>query len=155
MLPKPKSKFIDSDNPYFKEFMKDWKDKSEKTWKDQFIGEWTMLIPPKPTVVCLCGSTRFHEEFQKANFHFTMQGLIVLSVGFYPHAEFSKKAHGEDVGITKEQKIFLDELHKRKIDMADFIFVINKGGYIGESTASEIGYAQTFGKYIKYLEPLS
>jgi hypothetical protein len=47
----------------------------------------------------------------------------------------------------------LDDMHKRKIDMADEIFVINVGGYIGSSTRSEIEYATATGKAIRYLEP--
>ena len=49
----------------------------------------------------------------------------------------------------------LDNMHKRKIDMADSIYVINVGGYIGESTRSEIDYATRHGKEILYLEPQS
>lgn len=107
-----------------------------------------------PTVVCLCGSTRFYEQFQKANFEETMAGKIVLSVGFYPHggAE-SNQLHGGDVGVTAEQKVALDVLHKRKIDLAEEIYVINVNGYVGESTASEIAYALANGKDIRWLEP--
>lgn len=104
----------------------------------------------KPTVVCLCGSTRFHKKFVEANFRETMAGNIVLSVGFFPHS--AKEIHGEDIGITPEQKEMLDELHKRKIDMADEILVINVGGYIGESTRSEIEYTVGLGKRIRYEE---
>lgn len=104
----------------------------------------------KPTVVCLCGSTRFYDEFQRANFEETMKGNIVLSVGFYAHS--AGQAHGEGVGITPEQKIMLDELHKRKIDFADEILVLNVGGYIGSSTESEIDYAFAHDKRIRYLE---
>lgn len=46
----------------------------------------------------------------------------------------------------------LDDMHKRKIDMADEIYVINKDGYIGSSTRSEIQYAKDTGKKIKYME---
>lgn len=104
----------------------------------------------KPTVVCLCGSTRFYKEFQRLNYEETMKGNIVLSVGFYPHA--SEEMHGEKIGINSEQKMALDELHKRKIDMADEVLVINVGGYIGESTKSEIEYAMRLNKTVRYLE---
>ena len=104
----------------------------------------------KPTVVCLCGSTRFYKEFMKANYEETIKGKIVLSVGFFPHS--SEEAHGEKIGITEEQKLMLDELHKRKIDLADEILVINVNGYVGESTAGEIAYAISHGKKIKFLE---
>ncbi len=105
----------------------------------------------EPTIVCLCGSTRFYEYFQRANYDFTMAGKIVLSVGFYPHAQ--KQMHSEDVGCTAEQKLALDELHKRKIDLADEVFVLNVGGYIGSSTRSEINYALANRKLVNYLEP--
>ena len=105
-----------------------------------------------PTIVCLCGSTRFYEEFQRANFEETMAGKIVLSVGFYPHAQ-KEAHHSEDIGITKDEKVSLDELHKRKIDLADEILVLNVGKYMGTSTRSELDYARANGKTIRFLEP--
>lgn len=93
-------------------------------------------------VITLCGSTRFKALFEEVNKNLTLQGNIVISVGCF--------GHSGDV-ITDEQKIMLDELHKRKIDMADEIFVINQNGYIGKSTASEIEYAARQGKIIRYL----
>lgn len=104
-----------------------------------------------PRIVCLCGSTRFYPAFQEANFRETMAGRIVLSVGFYPHAQH--EAHGEDVGVTPEQKAALDELHLRKIDLADEVLVLNVGGYVGDSTRSEIEHARATGKAIRWLEP--
>ena len=95
---------------------------------------------PRPKIVVLCGSTRFYDEFQKANYDLTMAGHIVLSVGFYPHAK-AEHGHGEGVGHDSQEKVALDELHKRKIDLADEVFVLNVGGYIGESTRSEVEYA--------------
>lgn len=104
-----------------------------------------------PVIVCLCGSTRFYEHFQRANYEETMAGRIVLSVGFYMHRPDS--VHGEAFGCTPAQKLALDELHKRKIDLADEVLVLNVGGYIGESTKSEIEYAERLGMPIRYLEP--
>lgn len=104
----------------------------------------------RPKVVCLCGSTRFYKEFQKANYDETMKGNIVLSVGFFAHS--SEEVHGEKIGASEEQKIMLDELHKRKIDLCDEILVINVNDYIGESTISEINYAHGHGKKIRFLE---
>lgn len=109
-----------------------------------------------PGIVCLCGSTRFYKEFQVANFQETMKGNIVLSVGFYAHAqghEWHVAEHGQHVGINDEEKHMLDELHKRKIDLCDEVFVLNVGGYIGSSTRSEIEYAEKIGRPIRYLEP--
>lgn len=106
-----------------------------------------------PKVVCLCGSTRFKAAFDEANYQETMAGRIVLSVGFYMHATGNR--HGESIGATPDQKVALDELHKRKIDLADEVFVLNVGGYIGESTRSEIEYAEAHGKPVRYLEAIT
>lgn len=102
----------------------------------------------RPEIVCLCGSTRFYDEFQKANYDLTLEGKIVLTVGFYPHSP----VHGEGVGHDSEEKVKLDELHKRKIDLADRVYVLNVGGYVGDSTRSEIEYAYDNGKPITWLE---
>jgi len=106
----------------------------------------------KPKIVCLCGSTKFHKQFVEHNYLETMAGNIVLSVGFYPHAV--NEVHGEGVGITPEQKEALDELHKRKIDLADEVLVLNVGGYIGASTRSEVQYAHEHSKPVRWLEPI-
>lgn len=94
----------------------------------------------RPPIVCLCGSTRFFSQFQEANYELTMRGIIVLSVGFYPHSK-AEHGHGEGVGHDSAEKVALDELHFRKIELADSVFVINPGGYIGESTGREIAHA--------------
>lgn len=101
-----------------------------------------------PKIVCLCGSTRFRDEFTQANFEETMKGNIVLSVGFYAHSPVA----GEQVGCSEDEKVKLDELHKRKIDLCDEIFVLNVNGYVGSSTKSEIEYAIGHGKPVRYLE---
>ena len=46
----------------------------------------------------------------------------------------------------------LNLMHRQKIDMSDEIFVINKDGYIGESTKAEIEYAKLNEKKVSYLE---
>ena len=106
----------------------------------------------RPKIVCLCGSTRFKDAFDEANYRETMAGRIVLSVGFFMHATGNR--HGEGVGATPEQKVELDTLHLRKIDLADEVLVLNVGGYIGESTRREIAYAIAQKKPVRYLEPL-
>lgn len=93
-------------------------------------------------IVTLCGSTKFKDEFMKVQKELTLQGYIVISVGAF--------GHSGDV-FTEDTKEMLDDMHKRKIDMADEIFVINVGGYIGSSTRSEIEYAKEKGKEINYL----
>jgi len=104
----------------------------------------------KPTVVCLCGSTRFMEAFQQANLKETLAGKIVLSIGDHTKSDTDLMAMGK---LTEETKSMLDELHKRKIDLADEVLILNVGGYIGKSTRSEIEYAEAKGKLIRYLEP--
>jgi hypothetical protein len=105
----------------------------------------------RPRIVCLCGSTRFYREYVEANYAETMKGRIVLSVGFYPHA--TSVMHGEGVGVTPEQKVALDELHLRKIDLADEVLILNVDGYVGQSTARELEYARGQGKAVRFLEP--
>lgn len=104
----------------------------------------------RPEIVCLCGSTRFYEAFQEANYRLTLEGKIILTVGFYMHTP--QTVHGQSLGCTPEQKIQMDELHKRKIDLCDRVLVLNVGGYIGESTRGEIEYAHAHGKQISFLE---
>ena len=99
----------------------------------------------KYKVITLCGSTRFKEEFIKAQKDLTLQGNIVISVGLFGHS-------GDNEVWTDDTKEMLDDMHKRKIDMADEIFVININGYIGESTKSEIDYAKRNGKIVRYLQ---
>lgn len=100
-------------------------------------------IDRKPLVVCFCGSTRFKQEFEEAEKRFTLAGRIVLTVGFF--------GHHEKEPVLKSVKERLDELHLRKIDIADYVYVINPGGYIGDSTAREIAYAVGLGKAVFYL----
>ena len=97
-------------------------------------------------VITLCGSTRFKEQFLEAQKRLTLDGNIVISVGLYGHS-------GDNEVWTEGTKEMLDDMHKRKIDMADAIYVINVGGYIGSSTRSEIEYAVKNGKTVYYLEP--
>lgn len=104
-------------------------------------------------VITLCGSTRFKDEFYEAQKKLTLDGYIVISVGLFGHAGDQEVWESMDEGTLTKTKEMLDEMHKRKIDMADEIFVINVGGYIGDSTKSEIKYAMEHGKKIEYLEP--
>jgi len=103
-------------------------------------------------VVTLCGSTRFKEEFYAAQKKLTLEGKIVISVGLFGHSGDQEVWDGMDEGTLGKTKEMLDDMHKRKIDMADSIFVINVGGYIGDSTKSEIEYAINTGKKVEYLE---
>lgn len=103
-------------------------------------------------VVTLCGSTRFKDQFMEAQKRLTLEGNIVISVGLFGHSGDNEVWEDMDEGTLTKTKEMLDDMHKRKIDMADEIFVINVGGYIGDSTRSEIDYALKHGKIVRYLD---
>ena len=105
--------------------------------------------PQRPKIVCLCGSTRFAKEFADANERETLAGNIVLSVGCFRRTA----PDGQREPMEESVKAALDVLHKRKIDLADEVLVLNVGGYIGDSTRSEIEHARKTGKRVRYLEP--
>lgn len=98
-------------------------------------------MPDRPEIVCICGSTRFVDEMREANRELTFAGVIVLAPG---------EAGGP---VTDEQKTVLDDLHLRKIDLADRVLVVNPGGYVGESTSREIAYARATGKPVSFTDP--
>ena len=102
----------------------------------------------KYKVITLCGSTSFKDAFMETQKRLTLEGNIVISVGLFGHS-------GDNEVWTAGTKEMLDDMHKRKIDMADEIYVINVGGYIGTSTLSEIEYAKATGKHVEYLETLA
>jgi hypothetical protein len=104
----------------------------------------------RPIIVCLCGSTRFSQEFRDANLRETLGGKIVLTVGCDTKTDLEvfHNLNPYDFGKVKER---LDELHKRKIDLADEILVLDVDGYIGSSTKSELEYAQAHGKRVRFL----
>lgn len=104
----------------------------------------------RPVIVCLCGSTRFKQAWYEETKRLTLEGHIVLGVG-----DLDPNHPDTNVPIDPEAKERLDELHKRKIDLADWVLVLNVGGYIGFSTLSEIQYAEKRGKTVRYLEPLA
>ena len=94
-------------------------------------------------VITICGSSKFKNEILEAAKTLTMDNHIVLSPFIFHHAD--------DEELTQEAKIRLDNLHKEKINMSDAIFVVNVGGYIGESTYSEIDWAQRMKKEVYFL----
>lgn len=95
----------------------------------------------RPEIVCICGSMRFAEEMTAANRDLTLAGVIVLAPGEVGAAT-----------ITPEQKAVLDAVHRRKIDLADRVLVVNPGGYVGESTRGEIAYATESGKPVTFTD---
>lgn len=107
----------------------------------------------KYPVVTLCGSTRFKDEFMETQKRLTLEGYIVISVGLFGHSGDNEVWENMDEGTMTKTKEMLDDIHKRKIDMSDEIYVINVGDYIGDSTKSEIDYAIEHGKGVTFLEP--
>ncbi len=99
----------------------------------------------KYKVITLCGSTKFKDDFMREQKRLSLEGNIVISVGMFGHS-------GDNEVWSDGVKEMLYDMHKRKIDMADEIFVINKGGYIGSSTKSEIEYAIKTNKPVNYME---
>ena len=106
-------------------------------------GTW---VPPRPKIVCLCGSVRFREEFERWACFFTREGVCVVGVACWDHDHF----HNTESGALAKMR--LDYLHFQKIAMADAVFVINKDGYIGESTAREIRMAEALGILVAYMD---
>lgn len=96
-------------------------------------------------IVTLCGSTKYKDDFIRVQKELTLKGNIVISVGLFGHIDCPEI-------MNTDTKIMLDEMRKQKIDIADEIYVINKNGYIGESTKSEIDYAYKHDKTISYME---
>lgn len=97
----------------------------------------------RPKIVCLCGSGRFREALEQAEYDETLARKIVLTIG----CNMKDIARRPDLA---HHKSMLDELHLRKIDLADEILVLDVNGYIGESTAKEIAYAESLKKPIRY-----
>jgi len=108
----------------------------------------------KPKVICICGSTRFADDHAITRWEFEKKGIICLMINYLPAWYAQSQGwdgyhhFGEQAGLKK----YLDELHLRKIDMADEVYVINKNGYIGVSTSAEIEYAEKMGKPVRYME---
>ncbi|MDQ1022444.1 hypothetical protein QF035_000026 [Streptomyces umbrinus] len=104
----------------------------------------------RPSIVVLCGSTRFWEQFTEAALYETVAGRIVLA----PGCNLKEQHPLWDTAAKADRlKQVLDDLHLRKIDLADEVLVVNPGGYIGDSTRREIDYARSIGKPIRYTHP--
>ena len=113
--------------------------------------EQEQIVSNRPKVIVLCGSTRFIDHMAVKAWELEKKGNIVLGPHLLPLWYCKKAAHlAEEQGV----KIQMDELHLRKIDMADGVYIINPDGYIGESTQREIEYALDNGVPVEYEEPL-
>lgn len=117
--------------------------------------KWGNIMIENYKIVTLCGSTKFKKEFLEIQKKLTLLGYIVISVGLFGHSGDNEVWENMDEGTLTKTKSMLDDMHKRKIDLSDMIYVINVGGYIGESTRSEIEYAISTGKEVHYLESVN
>lgn len=114
---------------------------------DQLLSLKARLYSSRPVIVTHCGSThRAMNAFEEWRLRDTLAGMIVLTIG--------AKKHDKQLGITPEQAEQLDILHLWKIELADFVRVLNVDRYVGESTRREIEYARRLGKPIVYLEEI-
>lgn len=95
----------------------------------------------KRKVITFCGSSRFHDLFHKLASEYTLMGWIVLM----PHCYYENDSR-------PDLKDLLVEIHRDMIEMSDAILVVNKDGYIGDSTNEEIKWAEALHKEIKYFE---
>lgn len=107
-----------------------------------------LAVQGRPEIVTLCGSTRFKDEINRINAELTMQGTLVISLGVFGHVDMPDHDWTTDGNADKRM---LDDLHRHKIALADRVFVVNVGGYIGESTRGEIAFAVRLGKPVGYL----
>ena len=60
--------------------------------------------------------------------------------------------YNDGTEITEQGKARLAETHFKKIELCDAIYVVNIGGYIGESVRKEIEFAESLNKEIIYHE---
>lgn len=127
----------------------DWSEYDQNVLESVTELQTAIELDENPKIVCYCGSLRVAKEaFQKAEYESVLNGEIAL----LPCCTFVDIQR--QYGAESNYKQIADELHKRKIDLSDEVFILNVGGYIGESTRNEIQYAEEIGKPIKYLEPI-
>ncbi|TWD84206.1 methyltransferase family protein [Kribbella amoyensis] len=99
-------------------------------------------------VITLCGSTRFEAEFAEVNQRLTMEGYVVISLGMFSLPDLPGYDWTADDSDLKGR---LGGVHFQKIRMADELYIVDPGGYLGESTRREIAYAESLGKPVRYL----
>lgn len=99
-------------------------------------------------VITLCGSTKFAAEFAAVNQRLTMEGCVVISLGMFSLPDLPEYDWAAD---SSGHKARLAYVHLQKIRMADEVYIVDPGGYVGDSTRREIAYAQSLGKPVRYL----
>lgn len=105
-------------------------------------------LPAEVKVVTLCGSTRFEAEFAEVNQRLTLEGCVVISLGMFRLPDLP----GYDWTVDAEDlRGRLGRVHLEKVRLADEVYVVDPGGYVGESTRREIAYAESLGKPVRFL----
>ena len=99
-------------------------------------------------VITLCGSTKFEAEFAEVNQRLTMDGCVVISLGMFSLPDLPDYDWTADSSDLKGR---LGAVHFQKVRMADEVYIVDQGGYVGESTRREIAYAESLGKPVRYL----
>lgn len=119
------------------------------------------LTDKKPQIITLCGSSRFCGQMAIMMWEFEKQGAIAMGLHLLPNGYCEKKGYIPDenghihhIGEQEGVENIMDALHFKKIEMSDLVYVMNIDGYIGESTAREIAYANHLGKKVSYHEAL-
>lgn len=136
--------------------MRSKESKNAETARDEGVTSTDLLCPKQPKIITLCGSTRFIETIAVMGYLLEKEGAIVLGLHFLPQSYFKVEGVVESHIAEKEGVAeHFDNLHLRKIDISDSIYVVNIDGYIGKSTRNEINYAEKIGKSVSYLEPIS
>jgi hypothetical protein len=109
----------------------------------------------RPKIICICGSSRFCDIAAVEAWNFEKQGIIAIGMHLLPQWYWEATGKVGEGHAAEQEGVahILDELHLRKIDMADEVFVVNFGGYIGHRTGIEINYALSVGKTVTYKEP--
>jgi hypothetical protein len=105
----------------------------------------------RPKIVAICGSTRFIEPIVALAWWLEKRGEIAFFPLYLPPQVAAGSHQAEAEGVKEA----IDELFKRKIDLADELVVMDVGGYVGESTRSEIAYAVDRGKIVRRWSKMS
>jgi hypothetical protein len=105
-------------------------------------------VEPDAKVITLCGSTAFEAEFAAVNQRLTMDGCVVISLGMFSLPDLPDYDWTADSADLRGR---LGRVHFQKIRMADEVYVVDPGGYVGESTRREIAYAESLGKPVRHL----
>lgn len=87
---------------------------------------------------------RFKNEMIDIATELELNGDIVIQCVYFK----------KERNLSDSELDLLSQLHYKKIEISDAIYVVNVNGYIGEATKKEIEYAHFLNKEVLSLEPL-